>query len=519
MTPAQGLEYSRTTALRDFGRTVALALMAWVGILVIFQTTALEVASIWMRSDTFAHGLVVLPIIAWIFWRERFRLSQVPARPTLTVLPLLALSAFGWLLGEIASAAALSHLALAAMLICAAWSVFGHRLAWAACFPLGFLLFGVPIGEFLMPWLMQSTADVTIAALRLTGVPVYREGLNFVIPTGNWSVVEACSGIRYLIASIMVGALFAWLNYRSPRRRILFVLASILVPLVANWGRAYLIVMIGHLSGNEYATGADHLVYGWVFFGVVILLLFWIGSWWGEADLVATGRDLLRPPEHALFSPRLFFIISAMLLTAAATHSALSYLQSRPATLTTELVVPKAMGDWTLQDAEKVSPWTPSYSGFRAELNTCYQSPQTDVSLYAALYANQSPDHELVQWANQLVPTTQRRWTQGERSVDRLRIADTDVQVMRTEIMSPDTRRHVWLWYWLGDRNTSSDTTAKLDLLRDRLMGRSDASALIVIHVPADRPISEQREQVQRFIDDNWLGIDRMLKDASGVRE
>ena len=54
----------------------------------------------------------------------------------------------------------------------------------------------------------------------------------------------------------------------------MFIAASIVVPIVANWLRAYMIVMIGHLSNNKYAVGVDHLIYGWVFFGVVMMLLF-----------------------------------------------------------------------------------------------------------------------------------------------------------------------------------------------------------------------------------------------------
>ena len=76
----------------------------------------------------------------------------------------------------------------------------------------------------------EKTADFVVLALQATGIPVYREGLWFVIPSGQWSVVDACSGVRYLIASFMVGSLFAYLNYRSLRRRAVFVLVSILLP-------------------------------------------------------------------------------------------------------------------------------------------------------------------------------------------------------------------------------------------------------------------------------------------------
>ncbi len=43
-----------------------------------------------------------------------------------------------------------------------------------------------------------------------------------------------------------------------------------------------MIVMIGHLSGNKLAAGVDHLIYGWVFFGIVIMAMFAIGARWSE---------------------------------------------------------------------------------------------------------------------------------------------------------------------------------------------------------------------------------------------
>jgi exosortase len=126
--------------------------------------------------------------------------------------------------------------------------------------------------------------DFTVLALQATGIPVYREGNQFTIPSGNWSVVEACSGVRYLLASFMVGTLFGYLTYRSTRRRWIFAAISIAVPIFANWVRAYLIVLLGHLSGNKLAVGADHLIYGWVFFGVVVGLMYAVGTLWAEPE-------------------------------------------------------------------------------------------------------------------------------------------------------------------------------------------------------------------------------------------
>ena len=176
----------------------------------------------------------------------------------------------------------------------------------ALAFPLAFVLCRTH-WRLLLPRMMEWTADFTVLALRASGIPVYREGLQFIIPSGAWSVVEACSGIRYLIASVTAGCLFAYLSYQSMLKRAVFIGVAIVVPLVANWVRAYLIVMLGHLSGNTIATGVDHLIYGWLFFGLVIGVMFLIGARWVDPPAPApshgAGTKQMRPGKRHGFWP------------------------------------------------------------------------------------------------------------------------------------------------------------------------------------------------------------------------
>jgi exosortase/archaeosortase family protein len=103
------------------------------------------------------------------------------------------------------------------------------------------------------------------------------------VPGGLFEVAVACSGIRYLIASFTLGSLFDYLNYTGLKKRSIFILFSLFLPLLANGIRAYGIVMIAHLSDMKYATGADHLVYGWIFFAFVIFIMFAVGSIWSDS--------------------------------------------------------------------------------------------------------------------------------------------------------------------------------------------------------------------------------------------
>ena len=269
-------------------------------VLAIFWPTTASMIEIWRRSETFQHCFAVIPIVLWLVWGERMRLAAAPMQPFWPGLVLIALLGLAWLLGVLGAAQVVSHFALIGLIGAVVLTTFGTAWARILWFPLLFLFFAVPFGEALVPRLMDWTAEVTIWALRLTGVPVYREGVHFVIPTGQWSVIEACSGIKFLIASIMAGSLYAWLMYRSPGRRIAFVAASIVVPLLANWLRAYSIVMIGHLSNNRLMTNDDHIVFGWVLFGAIMLLMYWLGTRWREDTDEAASR---RAGAEALVEP------------------------------------------------------------------------------------------------------------------------------------------------------------------------------------------------------------------------
>ena len=217
-----------------------------------------SMASIWWNNETYTHGMLVPLVTAWLIWRERAAVAGMTPKPTRLSLPVLIPCGAAWLVAYLAGINSVQHFAVVAMLPCLFVLFFGWRIAWKLAFPLAFLFFAVPFGEFLMPWLMDRTADFTVLALQVSGVPVLRDGRNFVLPSGRWSVVEACSGLRYLLAAIPLAMLYGYLSFRSMRTRALYVGIVVLVALVANWMRAYLIVMLGHLSSMKLAAGVDH---------------------------------------------------------------------------------------------------------------------------------------------------------------------------------------------------------------------------------------------------------------------
>ena len=362
------------------GRRLA-ALIALYGLLacLVFYETVASMVAIWLRSDTFAHGFLILPISLWLVWRRRDQLAGAVARPQPLVLVLTAGGAVVWLLAHLVDVLVIQQLAFVGILITGIWALLGTALAWQLAFPLGFLFLAVPMGDGLNPVLIDFTADTLEALIRMTGIPVYREGTFLSLPSGNWSVVEACSGLRYLIASVTLGLIYAYLTYQSLWRRSLFVLASILVPIAANSLRAYGIVMIGHTSNMTLAVGVDHLIYGWVFFGLVMLLLFWVGSFWQQPEPQhGRSRPGLQPePKHAPQSdtssdspttdaPRRFGMPAALLLVLAVTALgpalAQALLRGDDTPPGADLQPPVAGGTWQ-PAADPGWDWSPQQPG------------------------------------------------------------------------------------------------------------------------------------------------------------
>ena len=360
--------------------------------LVMYQQTALSTIAIWQRSETFAHGFLIFPISLYLIWTKRKTLAEITPRPDFRGLPVLAGLGLGWLFSDAGSVLVIAQYCLVAMIPVAVWTLLGSQVARAIAFPLGFLFFAVPAGEFLIPHMMNFTADFVVAALRLTGIPVYREGTFFTIPSGQWSVVEGCSGLRYLIASFTLGSLYAYLTYRSTRRRLIFAALSLIVPVIANGMRAYMIVMIAHLSDMKLALGVDHLIYGWVFFGIVMLLLFWIGAIWredqedhppGEVKL-STGVASTPIPSRAFFVASIALIAVAALWPAYAT-----YLDNRPVKTSGLLIeLPDSMNGWVKQNTP-LSDWQPHYIGPDAHTMQTYQKDGMAVSVYVGYYRTQ----------------------------------------------------------------------------------------------------------------------------------
>jgi exosortase A len=471
----------KVTDLR-FVCLLCLLICAWV---LVFFDALLAMQAIWSRSDTFAHGYFILPISVWLVWRQRESLFAEPVNATWLALPLLIVFLLIAVLANAADINVLGQVAAIFSLICIVWLMVGHKIAWRYKFPLAYLFFAVPMGENLIPWLQEVTAYITVFLLKIQGVAVFKDGLYFQIPSGLFEVAVACSGIRYLIASAAVGTLYAHISYAGWVKKCIFILFSLTMPILANGIRAYLIVLIAHYSEMKYATGADHLVYGWLFFGLVILLMFYIGGKFADSDTdsntdsntdnaksIATAQHAqsqTRAETGSSLQPTVIRAGTAMLVLLTSftlLHSVTLFnVDSDPNLLT--LVNPETLG----QEQSHQEPSQPlsalvgdnEIQGSSWGI-TFFDSQQrshliTDksIEIFRAVYRQQQNLGELVSWQNTLYAP--KRWTVIVDKSGKVNGHSAQFLTLRSH---SGEQRSVIYWYQIGGYITASKSLVKL---------------------------------------------------------
>lgn len=459
---------------------VQLAL-AWAAILTMFARDWATMAMLWWDSSTYNHILIVPAILAWLVWQRAGELAKVDPQPWWPGLVPLAGALFLWLLGDISGLATAAHLGVVLALQAVTLAILGPRICWGLAFPLCYALFLVPIGYELVPALQMITASITIALTEASGIPAHIEGVFIDTPAGLFEVAEACSGVKFLVAMIALGALVAHVCFQSWWRRAAFMMLAVSIPIIANGIRAWGTIYIAQSQGISFAAGFDHIFYGWIFFALVMGLLLLIGSKFFDRGVQAPFVDSTALAANPFLDrlqsnsakgwPVLVVILSLILVALAwSTRS-----QALEADLATDQTLPSQIAGWTLVEQSRAYPWQPRASGADCVLRGAYQDGEGRVvDVVYALYAAQSEGREAGAFGEGALPMdSEWRWLSASTSTDG--VAGDRLQALGAH------RRVAETWYrkegWIG----TSTMHLKLLTMRDRLLLRARPTAMLIL--------------------------------------
>ncbi len=266
------------------------AALLWFGALavLIYLPVLTRLVAQWDADEDMSHGFFVPVIAGYIAWQKRAEIAALDFRPNWLGLFVVLYSGVQLLIATLGSELFLARTAF----IIAIWGMVllmgGWPLLRIVVFPLSILFLMVPIptiiyNEITFPLQLfaSSVAEFVLATL---GYPVLREGNVLELASQRLQVVEACSGIRSLLALTFLSLIYGHFFARKIWIRVALFLSTVPIAISANAGRVTFTGILSEIN-TEYATGFYHTASGWVLFAAGFVLLIaahrlfeWIGG-------------------------------------------------------------------------------------------------------------------------------------------------------------------------------------------------------------------------------------------------
>ncbi|MDP3906089.1 exosortase A [Novosphingobium sp.] len=454
--------------------------LAWVLLIALFAADWAAMVDQWWNSSTYNHILLIPAILGWLVWLRWPELRKLEPQAWSPALVLVGAALLVWVAGAFAGFNLFRQAGAVALLPAAALVLLGPRVGAGLAFPLGYSLFLVPFGDELVPPLQMITADITIALVQLSGIPARIEGVFIDTPAGLFIVAEACSGVKFLIAMVALGVLVGNVCFRSWRRRAAFMALCIAAPILANGVRAWGTIYAAQYVGVEKAAGIDHIIYGWVFFAVVIAAV--LGLSWKYFDRAIDDPmiDAAAIAAHPLVS-RLAARRSAPLLALAAVlglalggQGWARAAEAIAAPLPAAIELPPVPG-WTRVDYAPSVWWEPRAAGADHRLLGRYRDGTgRTVDVFLALYGNQTDGKEAGAFGEgALRPDSDWVWHSAGAPA-----AGAKTDWLRA---GTDVNRLAHTYYRTGDLLAGSNARLKLANITDRLRLRAAPTMQLIV--------------------------------------
>jgi exosortase len=261
----------------------------------------------WSTDENYSHGFLV-PFIALYFANLVAERGPAPSSDGVGLGSiLLVASLLIKLATEVIAVGTLGDLAFLVAIAGVTAMIGGVALLSRYWFPIGFLVFMVPLPVALytmvaspLQLLVSQAASVVLNA---TGVPVLTVGNMMTLPGGvQMFVAEACSGMRQLTGFLALTAAVAYLTRRPSWYRGAVVVASVPIAMTANIARVTLTGYIMYFVNPAYASGTFHTVEGLLMLALGLSLLR-VFCWLLDQVLELSGGVDPPAPKPALDVP------------------------------------------------------------------------------------------------------------------------------------------------------------------------------------------------------------------------
>jgi exosortase A len=476
---------------------VLLLLVLWM-----YRETVLYVSAFWNRWDSgesYAHGYLTLAICLYLVYRQRHTLARLTPCVSATALAAVAASSLIWLVAAVTDVLMVQTIALLLLILSVLWATLGNQVIRHLVIPVLILIFAIPIWSPLPPILQEVTADATFRIVRLIGMTVFRQEQLLIFPAGQLSVDEDCSGVSYLLPALVLGMLYAYLNYQAFWSRLLVVVIAGGAAILANILRVVVVVQQAYVTDMQTPLVREHFNLGWLLFGGLVFVLLLVDYGISRYTVsVRTGGQLDGGEAVGTgcaysFLRQLGILVATGALLASGPAIAWWAQNQSETVQVAEVTMPAGAVGWS---GPSVSPdtWMPVFHGAVAG-KSAYQKDGYELYLYIGYYPIQKQGSELIFYRNRI--SNEDQWRTMHLHGHTVTIDGQTV--LEQEVRSVSGRqRLVWYWYRVSGFNTTNQYKAKGLQLLGMMTGEPQASVVIVA-VDID-DVDRTRQAMRDFI-------------------
>ena len=231
----------------------------------------------WISGGDASFGLVIPFLAAYLILEKRPLLARSAVRPKPAALPAFILCILFSLYGILGSSPTAVRLMLPLILLIGTLFCFGTAYFRHLALPFSLTVFMLPLPTTLEVYLglplRRLSTELGVILLRVLNVSVFVEGNVIDLGVTRLQVVEACSGLRYLMPMLALAVLCAYFFLQGRFRRVMLVLATFPISVAANGLRIAATGFLAQNYGPRIADGFFHAFSGWLFFVFALLLL------------------------------------------------------------------------------------------------------------------------------------------------------------------------------------------------------------------------------------------------------
>lgn len=249
---------------------------------------------LWMTSDDHSYGLFILPICIYIVWQKKEELKQIHQQSETKGIIIVVLSLLLYLLSKYADILTLEPVSMVIFVFGAVFFIFGYNMVKALLFPLCFLFFIVPVpSQIYSAMTIPLQLFVTKASVFVAGlfdIPIFREGNVIHLSERTLQVVQACSGLRSLVALLTLSAVFGYLTLTSNILRMILFVSGLPVAICVNIFRVLVMIIAFHYFDFDLTQDSIHSIFGIVIFVLALLFIAIIKKVLSYWDKLATNE-------------------------------------------------------------------------------------------------------------------------------------------------------------------------------------------------------------------------------------